>query len=59
MFLIDKPLNKTFFIIEPHVGIPEDRFNWEIGSEDSKTELIKEFQYGELKLQFRKPKIDE
>lgn len=55
----DKPLDKTFFIIEPHVGIPEDRFHWEIGSEDSKTELIKEIQYGELKLQFRKPKIDE
>lgn len=56
---MEKPLNKTFFIIEPHVGIPEDRFNLEIGSEDSKTELIEEFQYGELKLQFRKPKINE
>lgn len=52
----DKPLDKTFFIIEPHVGIPEDRFVWEIGSEDSKTDLIKEFSYEQLKLQFRKPK---
>lgn len=52
----DKPLDKTFFIIEPHVGIPEDRYGWEIGSEDSKTELIKQFKYGELLLQFRRPK---
>lgn len=50
-----KPLNKTFFIIEPHVGIPEDRFVLEIGSENSRSELIKEYLYGQLKLQFRKP----
>lgn len=55
----DQPLEKTFFIIEPHVGIPEDRYQWEIGAEDSKSELIKEFLYGELKLQFRKPKANE
>lgn len=51
----DNPLPKTFFIIEPHVGIPEDRFSWETGAENSKTNLIKEFSYGQLKLQFRKP----
>lgn len=55
----EKPLEKTFFIIEPHVGIPEDRYQWEIGAEDSRTDLIKEFLYGELKLQFRKPKVNE
>lgn len=55
---IEKPHNKTFFIIEPHVGIPENRFEWEIGSEESKTDLIKEYSYGELKLQYRKPKTD-
>lgn len=53
--LSEKPLDKTFFIIEPHVGIPEDRFTWEIGAENSKTKLLKEYVYGELKLQFRKP----
>jgi len=53
-----KPLDKTFLIIEPHVGIPEDRFTLEIGSEESKSKLIEEYLYGELKLQFRKP-IDE
>lgn len=51
----NKPLSKTFFIIEPHIGIPEDRYIWEIGSEDSKTEIIKQYKYGELILQFRKP----
>ncbi|MBI2334411.1 hypothetical protein HYU96_01285 [Candidatus Daviesbacteria bacterium] len=53
---IDQPLEKTFFIIEPHVGIPDDIFNLEIGAEDSKTDLIEETKYGDLKLQFRKPK---
>ncbi|OGE72442.1 hypothetical protein A3H40_04320 [Candidatus Daviesbacteria bacterium RIFCSPLOWO2_02_FULL_38_15] len=52
---IDIPLPKTFFVMEPHVGIPEDRFNWEIGAENSKTSLIEEFSYGQLRLQFRKP----
>jgi len=56
---IEKPFNKTFFIIEPHIGIPEDRFDWEIGSENSKTNLIKQFDYGQLILQFRKPKTNE
>lgn len=49
------PLDKTFFIIEPHVGIPEDRFVLEIGSENSRSKLIEEYSYGQLKLQFRKP----
>jgi len=53
---IEKPLEKTFFIIEPHEGIPDDRFQWEIGSENSKTDLIKEVKYEGLILQSRKPK---
>ncbi|MBI2599404.1 glycosyltransferase family 39 protein [Candidatus Daviesbacteria bacterium] len=53
---INNPLPKTFFIIEPPVGIPDDRYNWEIGSEDSKTNLIREYSFGDLRLQFRKPK---
>jgi len=53
---VEKPLDKTFFIIEPHEGIPDDRFQLEIGSENSKTDLINEIKYGELKLQIRQPK---
>ncbi|TSC88600.1 MAG: Uncharacterized protein G01um10147_96 [Microgenomates group bacterium Gr01-1014_7] len=55
---IDKPLDKSFFIIEPHVGIPDTEFNLEIGSENSKTDLISEIKYEGLILQFRKPKSD-
>lgn len=53
---VEGPLNKTFFIIEPHVGIPDDIYNLEAGAEDSKTKLISETKYGDLRLQFRKPK---
>lgn len=55
----DRSKNISFFIMEPHVGIPEDIYNLEIGAENAKTDLIKEYIYGELKLQFRKPKISE
>ncbi len=53
---IEEPQEITFFIIEPHVGIPDDIYNLEIGAENSKTKLISETKYGDLKLQFRKPK---
>lgn len=53
---IEEPQEITFFIIEPHVGIPDDIYNLEIGAEDSKTNLISETKYGDLRLQFRKPK---
>lgn len=56
---IDQPLNKTFFIIEPHVGIPDNVYTLEIGSEDSKTEIIEEIKFGDLRLQSRKPIIHE
>lgn len=56
---VDNPEEKTFFIIEPHVGIPERFYKQEIEAEESKTTLIEEIAYGDLKLQFRKPKSDE
>ncbi|MBI3103944.1 hypothetical protein HYZ05_03305 [Candidatus Daviesbacteria bacterium] len=52
---VDKPLDKTFFIIEPHVGIPDNIYHLEIGSEDSKSELISEEKFGDLRVQERKP----
>ena len=53
---IGEPQDITFFILEPHVGIPDDIYNLEIGAEDSKSKLISETKYGDLRLQFRKPK---
>lgn len=51
---IDKPLSKTFFIIEPHIGIPDNIYQLEIGSEDSKSEVISEEKFGDLIVQERK-----
>lgn len=56
---IEKPQDTSFFIIEPQVGIPERFFNTEIEGENSKTEISEEFSYNQLKLQLRKPKVDE
>jgi hypothetical protein len=50
---IDKPLPLSFFIIEPHVGIPDQFFVQEIETENSKTKLKEEFTYGDLVLQLR------
>lgn len=52
---VENPLDKTFFIIEPHIGIPDDIYQLEIGSEDSKTEIISEEKFGDLRVQERKP----
>ncbi|MBI2196408.1 hypothetical protein HYU45_02230 [Candidatus Daviesbacteria bacterium] len=52
---IDKPLTKTFLIIEPEEGIPPRFFNDELDTENSKTKLIKEITYGSIKLQVRSP----
>lgn len=52
---VERPLDKTFFIIEPHVGIPDDIYQLEIGSEDSKSKLISEEKFGDLRVQERKP----
>lgn len=56
---IEKPLEKSFFIIEPHEGISTELFNSEQSSEDGKTELISETNYGSLRLQVRGPKDNE
>ncbi len=56
---VDKPLDKTYLIIEPHVGIPENYYTLEIDAEDSKTDLISQIKYNDLILQIRKPKLNE
>ncbi len=55
---VDNPADKSFFIIEPHVGIPPEIYNLEIGAEDAKTKMIEQISYGDLKLQIRKPLIN-
>lgn len=52
---IDKPLNKTFLIIEPADGIPPRFYQEELDTENSKTKLSQEFNYGSIKLQVRIP----
>lgn len=53
---IDKPLPKTFYIIEPANGIPSSFYNQEVDTENSKTNMLKELSYGSIKLQVRDPK---
>ena len=55
----NKPLDKTFLIIEPPEGIPQKFYNEELDTENSKTKLIKEISYSSLKLQIRTPKNNE
>lgn len=55
---IDKPLNKTFLILEPADGIPSSFYQQELDTENSKTKLTKEINYGSIKLQIRMPKND-
>lgn len=52
---IDAPLEKSFFIIEPHEGIPIHLFGGEQEVESGKTKLISEESFGALKLQIRQP----
>lgn len=56
---IDKPLGKSFFIIEPGDGIPAGFFNDEIATENAKTKLISEINFGSIRLQTRIPKSGE
>lgn len=56
---IEKPLNKTFFIIEPADGIPAKFYNDEIDSENGKTRLLGEIDFGSIRLQTRVPKTNE
>lgn len=53
---IEKPLEKTFLIIEPLDGIPTRFYNEELDTENSKTKLVSELSYGSIKLQIREPK---
>ena len=52
---IDKPLSKTFLIIEPADGIPARFYQEELDTENSKTKLTNELNYGSIKLQIRTP----
>ncbi len=52
----DKPLPKTFLIMEPADGIPTIFYNQDLDTENSKTKLTKEINYGSIKLQVRTPK---
>lgn len=56
---IEKPLDKSFFIIEPTDGIPPRFFIEELDTENSKTKLAGELSYGSIKLQVRTPKTNE
>ena len=56
---IDKPLQKTFLIIEPADGIPAIYYTQELDTENAKTKLTKEINYGSIKLQIRIPKTNE
>lgn len=56
---IDKPLQKTFLIAEPGDGIPAQFYNEELNTENSKTILLSEKNYGSIKLQIRVPKTDD
>lgn len=56
---INKPLDKTFLIIEPADGIPTRFYNEELDTENSKTKLTKEINYGSIKMQVRVPKTHE
>lgn len=56
---IDKPLDKSFLIIEPTDGIPPRFLGEELDTENSKTKLTKEINYGSIKLQVRTPKTNE
>ncbi|MBI2599954.1 hypothetical protein HYW43_03475, partial [Candidatus Daviesbacteria bacterium] len=52
---IDKPLNRSFLIIEPTEGIPPRFYSEELDTENSRTRLTKEINYGSIKLQVRAP----
>lgn len=51
----NKPLEKSFFIVEPGIGIPGVFINQEMESENGKTRFIREYEFGTLKLQERTP----
>lgn len=56
---IEKPLEKTFLILEPADGIPANFWEQEIDSENAKTKLTREISYGSIKLQVRELKTND
>lgn len=56
---IDKPLEKTFLIIEPTEGIPQTFYQQELDTENAKTKFVSEIDYSSLKLQVRIPKNEQ
>lgn len=48
---VDKPDKTSFLIIEPMAGIPTQYLDLTIGEEDSKTKLLDEKYFGELRVQ--------
>ena len=50
---INKPETDSFLIIEPMAGIPTQYLELMIGEEDSKTKLVDERYFGELRVQKR------
>lgn len=55
---IEKPMELSFLIMEPYDGIPANFYNGEIETENSKTGIVNERNFGALRLQQRKP-LDE
>lgn len=53
------PKNKSFLIIEPMAGIPMQYLPLTIGEEDSKSKLISEENFGEIRVQTRAKKTNE
>lgn len=48
------PKNPAFFIIEPQDGIPQNLVTSELSSENSKTKIVNQYNYGALVLQERR-----
>ena len=55
---IEKPNELSFFIMEPYDGIPANFIDGELNTENAKTEIVSETNFGSLRLQQRKPKIE-
>lgn len=55
---VEEPLDISFFIMEPHIGIPANFYEDELNSENAKTNLGEQINFGEIKLQIRNLKLD-
>lgn len=56
---MEKPERISFLIIEPTEGIPNQFYQQDLDTENSKTKLTQEINYGSIKLQVRAPKNNE